>query len=95
MKHAYTIAIAAALLVSACTAAQLQTAQTDIGAGIQAACTDVMAAEKLNPNSASAPWATASCATATATAALVQNSATLQWLGSLEAQIVAPAPAAS
>jgi hypothetical protein len=85
-KH---LAIAALLLLGACTTAQLQTAQADISTGIQAACKDVSAAAALNPASPVGSYATASCGTATAVASLVQNSGTIQWLGSLQAQIAA------
>jgi hypothetical protein len=95
-QYRLTILVGAAFLaLSACTASQLQTAQTDIAAGIQAACTDVMAAQKLNPASAVSPWATSSCGTATAVAGLVQTSATLQWLGTLQGQLAAPVAAAA
>lgn len=82
-----------ALLLGACSAAQLQQAQTDIASGIQAACADVNAAVKLNPNSPAAPWAVGACGTATAVAALVQNSATIQWLGQVQQQLQAPVAA--
>lgn len=84
------IAAAAALALAACTTAQLQTAQNDISAGIQAACKDVNAVAALNPASPVGSYATAACGSATAVAALVQNSGTIQWLGTLQAQIAAP-----
>jgi len=80
-----------ALALSACTTAQIQQAQADISTGIKAACTDVLAAQKLNPASPVANYATAACGTATAVAALVQNSATIQWLGQLWQQLQPPA----
>lgn len=83
--------ICLALTLGACTTAQLQTAQTDISAGIQAACNDVDAAAKLNPSSPVVAWATGACPLGVAAATLVQNSATLQWLGGIQAQLAAPA----
>lgn len=77
----------AAIILNGCTAAQLQTAQTDISTGIQAACVDVKAAAALNPASPSATYATGACGTATAVAALVQNSGTLVWLGTIMQQL--------
>lgn len=82
--------LAAVLALGACTTAQLQTAQNDISAGIQAACKDVQAVAALNPSSPVGSYATASCGTATAVASLVQNSGTLVWLGQLQAQLAAP-----
>lgn len=87
------ILFALPVLLAGCTAGQIQTAQTDIAAGIQAACNDVMAAQKLNPTSPSSAWATGACGTATQVAALVQNSATIQWLGQVQQQLATPAPA--
>lgn len=78
------IYLAAALTLGAC--AQLQ---TDIQTGIAAACTDVIAAQKANPNSPVAPWASA--CSPTGMAGLAQNSATIQWLGGIAAQLSAPA----
>lgn len=83
--------ISAAALLEACTSAQLQTAQADISAGIQSACKDVQAVAALNPASPVGAYATGACGTATAVAALVQNSGTIQWLGTLQAQLAAPA----
>lgn len=80
--------------LAGCTSTQLQQAQTDISTGIQAACADVMAAQKVNPQSPVAPWAVGACGTATAVGALVQNSATIQWLGQIQAQLATPAATA-
>lgn len=88
MKRYIPIIILAGL--AACTPAQLQTAQTDISVGIKSACADVMAANALNPNSPVAPWAVAPCGTAAAVAGLVQSSATIQWLGGIQAALSAP-----
>lgn len=105
MKHGYTIAaagIAAALTLSACNgqnpAQVATTVSTDVTTGIAAACTDVAAAAKLNPTSPVAVYAQAACPLGTAAATLVQNSATIQWLGQIQAQLQAastPAPAAT
>ena len=89
--------IAEALLaggLAACSPAQLKLAQDDIAGGIQAACADVLAAQKPNQASPVADYALAACGTATAVATLVQNSATIQWLGQLQQQLAAPAAAA-
>ena len=88
------IALGAALLIASCTAAELQQAQSDISTGIEAACADVVAAQKLNPTSPVAAYATAACGTATDVAALVQSSATIQWLGQIQQQLSPPAAAA-
>jgi len=83
------------LALAACSGTQLQTTSADIAAGIQAACADVAAAAKLNPSSPVVPWAVGACGTATAVAALVQNSATIQWLGQIQAQLAQPPAAAA
>lgn len=88
------IALVASLLLASCTAAELQQAQSDISTGIEAACADVVAAQKLNPTSPVAAYATAACGTARDVAALVQSSATIQWLGQIQQQLSPPAPAA-
>lgn len=75
--------------VAACTTAQLTTAQADISTGIAAACKDVSAVAALVPAAPQATYAVAACGTATAVAGLVQNSGTIQWLGSLQAQLAA------
>jgi hypothetical protein len=88
------LALVAALVLASCTAAQLQQARSDIGVGIEAACADVLAAQKLNPTSPVAAYATAACGTATAVAALAPSSATIQWLGQIQQQLSPPATAA-
>lgn len=88
------LGLAAALLLASCTTAELQQANSDISGGIAAACADVLAAQKLNPASPVAAYASAACGTATAVAALVQNSATIQWLGQIQQQLATPAAAA-
>ena len=86
------ILFAPLVFLAACSTAQIQNAQTDISAGITAACADVNMAQKqastLAPANAQvaslSAYATAACSTGTAVAALVQNSATLEWLGTLQ-----------
>lgn len=100
----------AVLALAACSTTQLQTAQTDISTGITAACADVMAAVPTAQaavangtvkggaaatTSVIANYATPACGTATAVAALVQNSGTLEWLGTIEGQLAAATPAAA
>ena len=96
------ILFAPLVFLAACSTAQIQNAQTDISAGITAACADVnsaqMQAATLAPSSAKvaslSAYATAACGTATVAAALVQNSSTLEWLGSLQGQLKAVSTAA-
>jgi hypothetical protein len=78
------------LIIAACTVDQLRLATSEISKGIQAACADAMAVSKL-PNASPdvAVYATAACSNGTAVAALAQNSATLVWLGQLQAQLAA------
>lgn len=95
MFHKLAIFGASALVLAACTTAQLTNGQSDISTGIQAACADVNAVASLVPASPYATYAVAACGTATAIAALVQNSGTIQWLGSLQAQLKSSAPAAA
>ena len=95
MNHKLIAAIYCASLVAACTSTQLTTAQTDIATGVAAACTDATAAAKLNPTSPVAVYITAACPLGEAAATLVQNSATIEWLGQVEAQVAAPTAAAS
>ena len=87
-----TFAICIALALGACSAAQVAQVQSDIATGIQAACSDVAAAAKLNPASPVAAWANGACPLGVAAASLVQNSATIQWLGQIQQQLAA-APA--
>lgn len=96
MKRQDVISLAAIafFILAACSAAQLSQVQTDIATGIQAACTDVNAAAKLNPASPVLTYAEASCGSAEAIASLTQGSATIQWLGQLQQQLAAPAPLA-
>lgn len=91
-KSALIYGFCAIAVLARCTAAQLQTAQSEISVGINAACADVAAAQKLNPTSPSAPWAAGACGSATAVASLVQNSATLVWLGQIQQQLAAKKP---
>lgn len=93
MRYGYAI-IALIALLAGCTAAQVQQAETDISAGIAAACHDVNAAQAANPKSPVAPWAVQACSP-TGQAGLVQNSATIQWLGGIAAQLQQPAAPAS
>lgn len=90
MKH-IIIALAAftIILPIGCTATQLQQAQTDIVTGIQAACLDVANAAKLYPTSPVVMYGEAACPAGVAATSLVQNSATIQWLGGIAAQIQA------
>lgn len=83
--------LAGVLALGACAGLDLQTVQNDIATGIQKACVDVNAVAALNPGSPVGAYATGACGTATAVAALVQNSGTIQWLGTLQAQLAAPA----
>jgi uncharacterized protein YgiB involved in biofilm formation len=104
--RAFRLSLIAAVTLAGCTTAQLTTATSDISAGIQAACSDAMAAVPVaqqaaatNPTATAkvaniAAYAQGGCATATAVAALAQNSATLEWLGNLTGQLTAVAPAA-
>jgi hypothetical protein len=89
LNTAAVLAIASPVIIAGCTTAQLTQAQTDISTGIAAACKDVSAVAALNPSSPVGSYATAACGTATAVASLVQSSDTIQWLGSLQAQIAA------
>lgn len=90
------IAIAGLLALGACSSTDLATAQADIATGIQAACTDATAAAALNPASPVAAYVNAACPLGIAAATLVKNSATIQWLGEVQAQVAAPpAPAKS
>lgn len=86
---AFIVAAGLGLSLGACTAQQVQTAQTELSAGIAAACHDVAAAQAANPTSPVAPWAANACSP-NGTASLVQNSATIQWLGTLAAQLAQP-----
>jgi len=84
-----------------CTPAQIQTATTEISAGITAACgdaTQTLAVAQtqakggaLNTVNNLAPYVIGACATAQAVAALAQNSGTLQWLGQLTGMLSATA----
>src|SRR5258708_39213168 len=90
-----TFAICVALALSACSAAQVAQVQSDIATGIQAACSDVAAAAKLNPASPVAAWANGACPLGVAAASLGQNSATIPWLGQVQQPLArAPAPQA-
>jgi hypothetical protein len=101
MKREYVIAaagLAAALTLSACNgqnpAAVAAQVQNDITTGIAAACLDATNTAKLFPASPVAVYAVAACPAGTAAASLVQNSATLQWLGQIIGQMqAASAPA--
>ena len=92
----------AGLTLCACSTAELTAAQNDISTGINAACKDVLASAAVataaapgNTKVASvAGYATAACTVAGPVAALVQNSSTLQWLGTLQGQLSAATPAA-
>lgn len=91
-KVAATVVLVVGLLftgLSACSPAQLAQVQTDITAGVAAACTDVAAASKINPTSPIVVYGDAACPLGIAAASLVQNSATIQWLGGIAAQIQA------
>lgn len=89
-KSAPVLAVMALIgTLAACTAQQVQTAETEISAGIAAACHDVNAAAVANPQSPAVAWASA--CTPTGMAGLVQNSATVQWLGGLAVQLSQPA----
>lgn len=100
-KVSATVVLFLALLLtslSACSSTQLAQVQTDITAGVAAACTDVASAAKINPTSPIVVYGEAACPLGVAAASLVQNSATIQWLGGIAAQIqadkaAAPAPA--
>lgn len=84
--------IAAALcLLPAC--AQIGLVASDIDQGVQAACADVAASAKLFPASPVVTYANAACPLGTAAADLTKNSATIQWLGQINAQLQAAKPA--
>jgi hypothetical protein len=95
------LALAVAGTLGACSTAQITAAQTDISTGIAAACKDVLASAAVA--NAAAPtnqnvvaitgYATAACTIAGPVASLVQNSGTLQWLGTLQGQLNATKPA--
>lgn len=68
------------------------TVTTDISSGVAAACSDAATAAKLFPTSPVAVYATAACPAGTAAASLVQNSATIQWLGQIIGQLQQGAP---
>lgn len=95
--------VAVAILCAACSTAQLTAAQSDISTGIADACKDVLASAAVataaapanNKVAAIAGYATGACTLAGPVAALVQNSATLQWLGSLQGQLSAAAAPAT
>lgn len=91
MRKLY-LTLGAAALLAGCTAAEVQTAETDISAGIAATCHDVMAAQTANPKSPSAPWAVSACSP-NGMAGLAQNSQTLVWLGTVLQQLQVPAAA--
>jgi len=101
------LAVIVGLAAFRCTPAQIQTATTEISAGIQAACGDannalavgqaVAKGGALNTVNNLAPYVIGACATASAVAALAQNSGTLQWIGQLTGMLSAttatsPAP---
>lgn len=91
-KKTAPVLLAAILLASqltACSPAQLAQVQTDITAGVAAACTDVATAAKINPTSPIVVYGEAACPLGVAASSLVQNSATIQWLGGIAAQIQA------
>ena len=69
----------------------LSSAVSEVSAGIEAACADVTAAAAAFPTSPVIPWARGACGTATAVAGLAQNAATIQWLGTIQAQLAKPA----
>ena len=69
----------------------------DVASGIAAACLDAANTAKAFPLNPVATYANAACPGGLAAASLVQNSATLQWLGQIIGQIQgssAPAPKA-
>lgn len=94
MKRYIPIGVLAALALGACSAAQLGAVQSDISTGVAAACKDVAAAAVLAPTSPVVAYANAACPLGVAAATLVQNSATIQWLGQVQGQLAA-APAKS
>jgi hypothetical protein len=90
--HSWRPIVIAAVLAG-CTAAEVQTAQTDLSASVtavQAACADAMAAAKLaaatarggavNTVNSISSYITAGCATAQAVASLAANSSSVVWL---------------
>ena len=87
----FAICVALAFGLPACSPTQLLQAQTEISTGIQAVCTDVATAAKLNPASPVVVYAEAACPLGIAASSLVQNSATLVWLGQIQQQLSTPA----
>lgn len=83
-----------ALIACSSLSSVLTTVPADIAAGVAAACTDVAASAKLFPTSPVVTYANAACPLGVAASSLVQNSATIQWLGQINAQLQA-APAKS
>lgn len=93
MRRGYTFGAGLlAFAVAACSPTQLMQAQSDISTGIQAVCSDVANAAKINPASPVVVYAEAACPLGVAAASLVQNSATLVWLGQIQQQLATPAP---
>lgn len=88
------IAFGLPFLLSACSPATVATVTDDISAGIAAACQDVANTAKLFPTSPVVVYAEAACPLGQAAATLVQNSATLEWLGEINAQLQQPAATA-
>lgn len=82
-------------VLPACTMAELAQVPAEVSAGVAAACTDAANAAKTFPASPIAQYANAACPLGMASAALVQNSATIQWLGGIVAQIQADKAAAA
>ena len=91
----YTIALLGALALSACSVTELAAVQSDISTGVAAACKDVAAAAVLAPTSPVVSYANAACPLGQAAATLVKDSATIQWLGQVQQQLSAAAPAKS
>lgn len=96
----YGVALVLALSLVACSGNFLKDAQTvqgDITAGIAAACLDAHNAAAQFPLNPVSIYAEAACPAGFAAATLAQNSATVQWLGTVIGQIQAstPAPAAA
>ena len=98
----YTFGLALfALALSACSgqnpAAVATNVAADLSAGIAAACGDAAKTAAAFPTSPVSVYANAACPGGLAAASLVQNSATLQWLGQVIGQIQASqaAPAKS
>lgn len=90
--------LALPIFCAACSGNLVQDASvvtSDISTGIAAACTDVAATAKLFPKSPVLVYAEASCPLGQAAASLVQNAATIQWLGQINAQLQQPAAAKS